>query len=305
MMEYVHYPVMRNEVLSYLVPKREKPEMVDCTLGEGGHTKLFLEKYPDLHVTGLDRDKEIQKKAIERLGEFGDRFTPVNTWFDDYFKDYQGPALDLVLFDLGISSFHFMESERGFSFLKDEKLDMRLDVNATLSASDVVNGYREEDLADVIYKYGEERYSRRIAKAIVQARKLKPITTSNALAEIISSSVPPPYRHGRIHPATRSFQAIRIEVNKELDRITPAIRGAVTALVPGGRLAVISFHSLEDRPVKWLFKELGEGDAPSVTILTKHPLVPEEQEELENAPSRSAKLRVIEKRERKTTCSNH
>jgi 16S rRNA (cytosine1402-N4)-methyltransferase len=296
MSEYVHYPVMREEVLSYLVPKREKPEMVDCTTGEGGHTKLFLEKYPTLHVTGLDRDAEIQKKAIERLKPFGDRFTPVNTWFNDYFSDYAGPKLDLVLFDLGISSFHFQESERGFSFLKDEKLDMRLDEDASLSASSVVNGYKEEQLADVIYKYGEERYSRRIARAIVLARKQAPIMTSTELAKIIFEAVPPQYRYGRIHPATRSFQAIRIEVNKELDRITPAIRGAVAALVPGGRLAVISFHSLEDRPVKWLFKELGEGENPTVTILTKKPLVPTEQELEENAPSRSAKLRVIEKR---------
>lgn len=294
-MEFVHYPVMHAEVLSYLVPTRSNAEMVDATTGEGGHTKLFLETYPDLHVTGLDRDAGIQKKAIERLKPFGARFTPVNTWFDTFFTDYHGPLLDLVLFDLGISSYHFEESERGFSFLKDESLDMRLDTTAAKTAADVVNGYDEQRLADVIWKYGEERYSRRIAKAIVLARKRGGIRTSNELAQIIWEAVPPPYRYGHIHPATRSFQAIRIEVNQELDRIMPAIRGAVAALRSGGRLAVISFHSLEDRPVKWLFRELAQGEAPTVRILTKKPVVPSETEDAENAPSRSAKLRVVEK----------
>ena len=163
------------------------------------------------------------------------------------------------------------------------------------SAFDVVNRYPEERLSDVIWKYGEERYSRRIAKAIVLARKDGDIETSNALAKIIYDCVPPQYRYGHIHPATRTFQAIRIEVNRELDRITPAVKGAVDALLSGGRLAVISFHSLEDRPVKWLFRELAGGDNPTVRILTKKPLVPSEQEAQENAPSRSAKLRVLEK----------
>ncbi|MFA6844197.1 MAG: 16S rRNA (cytosine(1402)-N(4))-methyltransferase RsmH [Sphaerochaetaceae bacterium] len=294
-MEYVHYPVMRNEILSLLVPQQDEAEMVDCTTGEGGHTLLFLNKYPKLHITGLDRDIAIQKKAIERLKEFGTRFSPVNTWFDDYFTDYKGPGLDLVLFDLGISSFHFAESERGFSFLKDEELDMRLDRNAPISAEDVVNGYPEDKLANVIYEFGEERYSRRIAKAIVFQRRLKRIRTSTELARIIYEAVPPQYKHGHIHPATRSFQAIRIEVNRELDRIEPAVSGAVDALKKGGRLAVISFHSLEDRPVKWLFKRLADGDDPKIRILTKKPLVPTEEESTENAPSRSAKLRVIEK----------
>jgi 16S rRNA (cytosine1402-N4)-methyltransferase len=294
-MEYVHYPVMHAEVLSFLVPKRENAEMVDATTGEGGHTKLFLEAYPALHVTGLDRDSQIQKKAIERLRPFGDRFTPVNTWFDDFFTSYAGPPLDLVLFDLGISSYHFEESERGFSFLKDERLDMRLDTTARRSAFDVVNKYPEEQLADVIWKYGEERYSRRIAKAIVQTRRRGDIQSSSELAKIIYAAVPPAYRYGRIHPATRTFQAVRIEVNGELDRITPALRGAVDALQSGGRLAVISFHSLEDRPVKWLFRELAGGDAPVVRILTKKPVEPGEDEARENAPSRSAKLRVVEK----------
>ncbi len=296
-MEYVHYSVMRNEILEYLKPPTDRPaKMVDCTCGEGGHTFLFLSAYPNLQVTGLDRDSVIQQKAIKRMESFGDRFTPKNIWFDDFFTDYQDQDLDLVLFDLGISSFHFEESERGFSFRKGEILDMRLDQNAPISAQDVVNGYQEQKLADVIYQFGEERYSRRIARAIVENRKLHKIESSEELASIIYKSVPPNYRYGRIHPATRSFQAIRIEVNRELDRIEPALKGAVKALRSGGRLAVISFHSLEDRPVKWLFKSMAEGDDPTIKILTKKPLVPTETEITENPASRSAKLRIIEKR---------
>jgi 16S rRNA (cytosine1402-N4)-methyltransferase len=295
-MEYVHYPVMRQEILEYLTPPSDREAyMVDCTCGEGGHTHLFLSTYPNLHVTGLDRDAVILTKAMERMKEFGPRFTPRNIWFDEFFAEYDGPQLDLVLFDLGISSFHYEEAERGFSFKRGELLDMRLDKDAPISALDVVNGYPEEKLANVIFQFGEERYSRRIARSIVEKRKLGKITQSDELASIIYKAVPSGYRYGRIHPATRSFQAIRIEVNRELDRIEPAIKGAIDALRSGGRLAVISFHSLEDRRVKWLFKGLGEGDNPTIRILTKKPLVPTDAESSENPPSRSAKLRIIEK----------
>lgn len=295
-MEYVHYSVMKSEILDYLVPPLDrKAYMVDCTCGEGGHTHLFLSTYPQLQVTGLDRDTLIQEKAIERMQAFGDRFTPENIWFDEFFARYEGPELDLVLFDLGISSYHYEESERGFSFKRGELLDMRLDKSAPISALDVVNGYQEERLANVIYQFGEERYSRRIARAIVEKRKTGKITQSDELASIIYKAVPSGYRYGHIHPATRTFQAIRIEVNRELDRIEPAIRGAIKALASGGRLAVISFHSLEDRRVKWLFKGLVEEDSPTIRILTKKPLIPSEAESAENPPSRSAKLRIVEK----------
>jgi 16S rRNA (cytosine1402-N4)-methyltransferase len=295
-MEYVHYSVMKSEILDYLVPPLDrKAYMVDCTCGEGGHTHLFLSTYPQLQVTGLDRDTLIQEKAIERMQAFGDRFTPENIWFDEFFARYEGPELDLVLFDLGISSYHYEESERGFSFKRGELLDMRLDKSAPISALDVVNGYQEERLANVIYQFGEERYSRRIARAIVEKRKIGKITQSDELASIIYKAVPSGYRYGHIHPATRTFQAIRIEVNRELDRIEPAIRGAIKALASGGRLAVISFHSLEDRRVKWLFKGLVEEDSPTIRILTKKPLIPSEAESAENPPSRSAKLRIVEK----------
>ncbi len=294
-MTIVHTPVMKDEVLSFLKPLGPDPVMIDCTTGEGGHSAAFLERYGDLTVIGLDRDKDIQTKAVERLSVFGGRFKPVNCWFDEYFETAEAESADMILFDLGISVFHYVESERGFSFRSDEKLDMRLDKDQKLSAWTVVNKYGEKEIADVIYHYAEERYSRMIARAIVEARAQGPIDTAGQLAAIIEAAVPPAYRHGRIHPATRTFQALRIEVNRELDRISPALEGALRILKPGGRIAVITFHSLEDRIVKWFFKERGTGDGAVLRILTKHPVVacPEECES--NPPSRSAKLRVVEK----------
>ena len=214
-MEIVHYPGLHEEVLANLPIKEGDSLMIDCTTGEGGHTSLFLSRYPDLKVIGLDRDRVIQQKAIERLRPFGSRFTPVLSSFDDYLESAAPDIADAILFDLGISMFHYVESERGFSFRRDEKLDMRLNPEEGISAADIVNGYQEEALADVIYRYGEERYSRRIARAIVARRQEKAIERSAELAEIIAGAVPREYRYGRIHPATRTFQALRIEVNGE------------------------------------------------------------------------------------------
>ncbi len=294
-MEVVHYPVMHREVLENLPIPEGDSLLIDCTTGEGGHTSLFLSSYPSLTVIGIDRDSVIQKKAIERLSGFGGRFHPVNAWFDDYLSEAPSESADAILFDLGISMFHYLESDRGFSFRNDEPLDMRLNPEAGLSAADIVNGYSEENLADVIYRYGEERYSRRIARAIAEKRESAPIESSSALAEIIRAAVPKDYRYGRIHPATRTFQALRIEVNKELDRITPALGDAIRVLKKGGRIAVITFHSLEDRKVKWFFKDEAQKENPRIRILTKKPIVPSAEEEAENSPSRSAKLRVVER----------
>jgi len=294
-MNYVHTSIMPNELLTHLVPQSSDPIMVDATCGEGGHTHLFLSTYPNLKVIGVDRDREIQEKARVRMEEFGPRFKPVNMWFDVFFKEAEDSSFDLILFDLGISMFHFNESQRGFSLRKGEPLDMRLDSEDAISAFDVVNRYDEKKLANVIYAYGEERYSRRIARAIVQHRKTKTIATTDDLANIIYKSVPPAYRYQKIHPATRTFQAIRIEVNHELDRIEPALTEALRTLKVGGRLAVITFHSLEDRPVKWLFKNLAQKDRPILNVLTKKPLVPGEEEIARNPASRSSKLRVVEK----------
>ena len=295
-MEILHYPVMHEEVLENLTIDASKPSLyIDCTTGEGGHTALFLARYPLLHAIGLDIDSDIQKKAIERFKDYGDRFTPVNTWFDDYLEREKSGIADAILFDLGISIFHYEESERGFSFRADEELDMRLDKNQRLSARDVVNEYSEEELADVIYRYGEERYSRRIARAIVESRTIKKIDTSLELSNIIFHAVPKEYRYGRIHPATRTFQALRIEVNKELDRISPALENAIRVLKKGGRVGVITFHSLEDRIVKWYFKNRASSEDADIKILTKKPIIATDKEREENAPSRSAKLRIVEK----------
>ncbi len=293
-MQYVHCPVMANEVLSFLNPGEKDALMVDCTLGEGGHTSLFLARYPRLKIIGLDRDSRIMEKARTRMAPYGDRFEAKNIWFDQFWKNYEGPGVDFILFDLGISVFHYEESGRGFSFKREEKLDMRLNTEADLDACDVVNDYDETSLANLIYNYGEERYSRRIAAAICKARQTKRIEYTNELADIIWDAVPNEYRHRRIHPATKTFQALRIEVNGELDRIEPALEGALRALKPGGRIAVITFHSLEDRPVKWFFKNREN----VLEILTKKPVEPTEEECEMNPPSRSAKLRVVEKLEK-------
>ena len=285
---------MANEVLSFLNPGEREALMVDCTLGEGGHTSLFLQKYPNLKVIGLDRDSRIMEKAKNRMAPYGDRFQAKNIWFDQFWKDYDGPKVDYILFDLGISVFHYEESGRGFSFKREEKLDMRLNIEGELDASDVVNEYDETTLANLIYNYGEERYSRRIAAAICRYRQSKRIEYTNELADIIWDAVPNEYRHRRIHPATKTFQALRIEVNGELDRIEPALQGALKALKTGGRIAVITFHSLEDRPVKWFFKE----HENVLEILTKKPVCPTEEECQTNPPSRSAKLRVVERLEK-------
>ena len=214
----------------------------------------------------------------------------------------------MILFDLGISVFHYEESKRGFSFKKEEDLDMRLDINGPLSAKDIVNGYDEVSLANVIFNYGEERYSRRIASAICKERDLHSIEKTNHLADIIWNAVPAGYRYGNIHPATRTFQALRIAVNSELKRLPDALQNAFRNLKTGGKMGVITFHSLEDRIVKNYFRNLGKqcvcppevavcrcGGKQCAQLLTHTPVVPTSEEIKVNSPSRSAKLRVIRK----------
>lgn len=313
-MEIVHTPVLLNECLQWLSPVGEKFEnhavMIDSTLGEGGHTYNFLSKYPTLSVIGLDADKVIQAKAKERLSVFGDRVHFYNGWFNNFYEDYpeEYEKPDLILFDLGISVFHYEKSERGFSFRYDEKLDMRLNAESEVSAADLVNDLPEEKLADLIYLYGEEKLSRRIASAIVEARKGGRIESSKALAEIIWNAVPANYRYGNIHPATRTFQALRIAVNSELKRLPSALHAAFNDLKVGGKMGVITFHSLEDRIVKNYFRNLGKqcvcppevaicrcGGESCAEILTRKPICPTEEEIKTNSPSRSAKLRVVRK----------
>ncbi len=308
-MQIIHYSVMKDEVLTHLVPFQENGAVVDCTLGEGGHAEAFLETYPELTVVGVDRDEELLKRAGERLEHYGSRFLGVHAWFDDFLSSYPGdfPRPQGILMDLGISMYHYEASNRGFSFLAEEALDMRLDVSQRLSARDVVNTYDERRLADIIYQYGEERYSRRIASAISRARHIRQITQAKELRDIVYFAVPAGYRRGRIHPATKTFQALRIAVNSELSRLSRGIDAAVSLLSEHGRIAVISFHSLEDRIVKHTFRRYAgkaPGDdpllqqyseRPMLRLVTKKPLIPESEEVTQNPASRSAKLRVAQK----------
>lgn len=313
-MEIVHTPVLLNECLDYLSPIGESFEknalMIDSTLGEGGHSFNFLSKFENLKIVGLDADKVIQAKAKERLSCFGERMNFFNGWFNDFYANYpcEYEKPDLILFDLGISVFHYEKSDRGFSFRYDEKLDMRLNAESEKSAADLVNELSETELADMIYLYGEEKLSRRIAKAIVDARSGGKIESSKALTEIIWNCVPANYRYGQIHPATRTFQALRIAVNGELKRLPKALSDAFACLKPGGKMGVITFHSLEDRIVKNYFRNLGKqcvcppevavcrcGGSECAELLTRKPICPTEEEIKANSPSRSAKLRVIRK----------
>jgi len=312
----VHTPVLLQECLHCLSPEgetySENAFLIDSTLGEGGHSNAFLKTYPNLHVLGLDADANIQAKARQRLACYGDRMDFHLGWFDDFYRDFdfspENPRPNLILFDLGISVYHYEESGRGFSFRKDEALDMRLNPNAGPSAADVVNDWSEQKLADTIYLYGEERYSRRIAAAIVSARGASRIESSADLAEIIYNAVPAAYRHGHLHPATRTFQALRIAVNGELNRLPRVLPDAFDVLQVGGKMGVISFHSLEDRIVKNYFRNLGKacvcppeqpickcGGSPHGQVLTRKPVLPSREEVETNGPSRSAKLRVIRK----------
>ena len=314
-MEVIHTPVLLKPCLEYLSPAGEPYEnsawMVDSTLGEGGHSNAFLSNFPTLNIIGIDADSVIQSRARERLAPYGDRMHFYNGWFNDFYASYPAefPKPDLILFDLGISVFHYERSGRGFSFRHDEPLDMRLDPNSEKeSAADIVNGMNEEELANLIYLYGEEKLSRRIARAIVEARNGGKIESSKVLAEIIFNAVPANYRYGQIHPATRTFQALRIAVNSELRHIPDALHNAFNNLNVGGKLGVITFHSLEDRIVKNYFRNLGKkcvcppeisscrcGGIPCAEILTRKPVGPSDEEIKENSPSRSAKLRVVRK----------
>lgn len=320
-MAIVHLPVLLEEVRLALPPLPGETLYLDCTLGEGGHAESILSSWPQARYLGLDADPVIQAKARQRLAVFGERVEFRLGFFDELLAGLvaeaeSGPFRrpDRILLDLGISMFHYVESGRGFSLsAKEEALDMRLSPDSPRSAADLVNEEREEELARIIYEYGEERLSRRIARAIVEARRGSPIRTSGRLEEIVFGAVPASYRHGRIHPATRTFQALRIAVNDELGRAARGIALAARLLAPGGRVAVITFHSLEDRIAKTIFKYLaGRGDlslvpeearpiiegmdpAQEFLLLHKKPLEPSETEVAANPASRSSKLRAIEK----------
>ena len=285
---------------------------VDYTTGGGGHSYEIAKRLgPNSRLICFDRDVNAIAAAKERLKDYLDKITFINSNFselDNIIKEYNITNLGGVLADLGCSSFQFDCPERGFSYMHDAKLDMRMQIDAPLSAYNVVNEYSENDLKRVIYEYGEERFAPRIASAICRVRAEKPIETTFELTEVIKSAIPAAARADGPHPAKRTFQAIRIEVNAELDTIRPMIMSAAENMNDGGRIVIISFHSLEDRLVKLSYKELSSGctcprdfpicvcgKKPKIKEITKKPILPTE-EEIENNPrSRSAKLRVAEK----------
>ncbi len=276
---------------------------VDATVGLGGHAEGILQRAEECILIGIDRDDKALEISGERLKETATRLSGSKTknyrihLIRDSFSNIKAVVnglgyikVDGVLLDVGISALHLKAEGRGFSFLKDDPLDMRMDQRQRLTAEEVVNRYSEKDIASVIWQYGEERFSRRIARAIINTRHKKPIKSCRELAGIIERAV---RRRGRIHPATRTFQALRIEVNKELAELSMAIDEGADILEAGGRFCVLSYHSLEDRIVKHAFKRLAKDGI--FNIITRKPLVPGRQEQGLNPSSRSAKLRVAEK----------
>ncbi|MBU7582619.1 MAG: 16S rRNA (cytosine(1402)-N(4))-methyltransferase RsmH [Nostoc sp. TH1S01] len=281
---FSHLPVLPQEVISGLAVSAGG-HYLDTTVGGGGHSRLILQTAPDVQLTAIDQDEDALAAAKKELAEFGDRVK----FIQSNFAAYQFPAATFngILADLGVSSYQLDTPERGFSFRHTASLDMRMNKQGSLTAADVINEWEEAELADIFFKYGEERLSRRIARRIVERR---PFNTTTELAEAIASAVPPKYRYGRIHPATRAFQALRIVVNDELKSLETFLEKAPNALVPGGRIAVISFHSLEDRIVKH-----GLRNSPLLRVITKKPITAQELEISNNPRSRSAKLRIAEK----------
>lgn len=298
-----HIAVMTAEVMEALKP-HAGGQYVDGTLGGGTHSReLLVRSAPNGRVLSFDLDRNaIERMSASLTAEQRERWIGAEANFRDIAevvnremfpsppKDGQG--VDGIVIDLGLSSDELSDPARGFSFMQDGPLDMRLGQHAQeLTAATIVNSWKEHELAEIIHEYGEERMARRIAEATVKARKSEKIYRTAQLADIVVAALPRSYEHGRIHPATRTFQALRIAVNDELGALKEAIVGARQVLKPGGRLAIISFHSLEDRIVKQAFR-----GAEDLTIITKKPLIPTEEERQQNPRSRSAKLRIAEKR---------
>ena len=289
-----HVSVLTAEVLQHLRPE-QGGLFVDCTIGLGGHSRALLEAGAR-RVIGLDRDLDALARARETLAPWGDRVELVHADYraiDEVLDRRQIAQIDGALADLGVSSLQFDAPGRGFSFQRDEPLDMRMDRSGGDSAADLVARSTERDLADAIFQYGEERFSRRVARAIVEARHDAPVVTTGRLASIVRRAIP---RRGRmrIDPATRTFQALRIWVNRELDGLDRFVEAAARRLRAGARLVVITFHSLEDRIVKHTLRALQQRDA-LVQVLTKKPIVPRDEEVERNPRARSAKLRVAER----------
>ena len=297
-MKNVHVPVLAEEICRWLRPK-PGGIYVDCTLGIGGTSLKILESSgKNAYLVGMDRDPEALAHAEKNLEPYGSHVKIYNGNFShivEFVHQAGFEKVDGVVFDLGVSSLQLDKPERGFSFASDGPLDMRMNQTEGPRAADLVNCLPEKELADLIFSCGEERFSRRIARAIVQARKTYALETTQALVAVIKGAVPHAYRKGRIHCATRTFQALRIRVNQELDLLQPALQDAVSLLREGGRLCVVAFHSLEDRVVKHTFRSLAGGENPTITLLTKKPVVADTEEIQQNPRARSAKLRIAQR----------
>ena len=307
---FAHRSVMLEPCMQALAIKPDGI-YVDGTCGGGGHSYEIASRLTTGRLIGIDQDEAAITAAGKRLSVYGERVTLVRSNFCHVADVLDGlgiAEIDGILLDLGVSSYQLDTPERGFSYMADAPLDMRMDKRADKTAYDVVNGYSESDLRRILFDYGEERFAPRIAARIVEAREKHPIETTGELVSIIKSAIPAAAREGGHHPAKRSFQAIRIEVNAELDVIRPALEAAMERLAPGGRMAVITFHSLEDRIVKETFAAMASGctcprglpvcvcgKKPSVKVITRKPILPDGEELADNPRSRSAKLRVTEK----------
>ena len=309
-MDFKHYSVMREQCIDALAI-RPDGIYVDMTLGGGGHSSMIASRLTTGKLIGIDRDADAISAATKRLAPYAANVITVK----DNYKNIKSilselsiDGVDGILCDLGVSSYQLDEPERGFSYRFDAPLDMRMDREQLLSAADVVNTYSEQQLAEVIFKYGEERYARRIAAKIVAQRAKKPIERTLELSELIASVFPPKERYGEKHPAKRTFQALRIEVNEELKDLDRAFEDAVSMLKPGGRIAVMTFHSLEDRIVKNLFRRLSQGcicdksipvcicnNREIIKLINRKPILADEKELGENNRSKPAKLRIGEK----------
>jgi len=297
-MQSIHRTVLLNETIENLNLK-EKSIVLDATFGGGGHSLEICNRYPDVRIIAIDEDKGAWEKAKAKFLNSDCQISFLNVNFRDLDKALKGEEIkevNAIIFDLGLSSDQLESSGRGFSFMKDEPLFMTMKENPRpedLTAGDIVNNWSEKSLADIIYGYGEERFSRRIAKGIVESRAKKEIETSFELVEIIRNSVPAVYRRGRLHFATKTFQALRIAVNDELGALSLGLEKGFDVLKKNGRMAVISFHSLEDRVVKRFYKDK---EKKRLGILINKKIIKASEEEIKNNPrSRSAKLRILEK----------
>jgi 16S rRNA (cytosine1402-N4)-methyltransferase len=307
-----HVPVLLDRVVALVAPALQKPGavMVDATLGLGGHTEAVLDRCPEARVIGIDRDTHALERSRERLAPFGERVTFVHAVYDeigDVLREQGLDHVDGVLFDLGVSSMQLDVRERGFAYAEDAPLDMRMNDTTGPTAADVLNQYPVEELARILKQYGEERYARRIAESVVREREKEPFVTSARLVELIRDAIPAPARRTGGHPAKRTFQALRIEVNDELSVLRRALPAAIEAIGVGGRVVVMSYHSLEDRMAKQAFAEVTrstvppdmpfvpEGSEPPLRLVTRGAEKASEAEIEENPRAASVRLRAVER----------